>query len=228
MPNEEIPSSSSNEIVNRCLDGAASRLNEGAVRVVCGCEEGHEERAAGHTVAIDDATGLPRHDGANARGVRLGPVADDLATDSAGPDGHELPVHLIDPVSLAGTLDLDAIRDEPLDGLKEGLDVDTNAGIWGSVKDTHPGAGRNPLPREDTSINAHTSEGIPIMYFTATITAYDVMDNVGITANVYSYGPDPDVRAECVYHKVTTVQGEGVDSPREWLKDALIALLEAL
>lgn len=66
------------------------------------------------------------------------------------------------------------------------------------------------------------------MYFTATITCYDVMDNVGISANVYSYGSDPSTRAECVYHKVTTVQGEGVDSPREWLKDALVALLETL
>lgn len=66
------------------------------------------------------------------------------------------------------------------------------------------------------------------MYFTATITCYDVMDKVGITANVYLYGPDPDRRAECVYHKVTTVPGEGVDSPRQWLEDALVALLEAL
>lgn len=66
------------------------------------------------------------------------------------------------------------------------------------------------------------------MYFTATVTCYDVMDKIGITANVYAYGPDPEVRAECVYHKVTTVQGEGVDSPREWLQDALVALLEAL
>lgn len=66
------------------------------------------------------------------------------------------------------------------------------------------------------------------MYFTATVTCYDVMENIGITANVYAYGPDPEVRAECVYHKVTTVQGEGVDSPREWLQDALVALLEAL
>lgn len=66
------------------------------------------------------------------------------------------------------------------------------------------------------------------MYFTATITVYDVMDNVGISANVYSYGMDPRDGSTCVYHKVTTVPGEGEDSPRQWLEDALVGLLEAL
>lgn len=66
------------------------------------------------------------------------------------------------------------------------------------------------------------------MYFTATITVYDVMTNVGISANVYVYGMDHPADGTCVYHKVTTVPGEGEDSPRQWLEDALVGLLEAL
>jgi len=66
------------------------------------------------------------------------------------------------------------------------------------------------------------------MYFTATVTAYDMLDRVGVTANVYAYDQMHQEHAENVLHTSTVVQGEGEGDPREWLKEALVALLETL
>ena len=66
------------------------------------------------------------------------------------------------------------------------------------------------------------------MLFTATITAYDMLGDVGVSANVYAYEGTPSPHGRNVYHTTTTVQGVGEDRPQEWLRDALIAMLEAI
>lgn len=62
----------------------------------------------------------------------------------------------------------------------------------------------------------------------ATITAFDTMDRVHITANVYSHDGVNLAQAQNVYHTSVTVQGRGEDDERRWLRDALVALAETL
>lgn len=62
----------------------------------------------------------------------------------------------------------------------------------------------------------------------ATITAYDTMERVHITANVYAYDGVNMAQAQNVYHTSVTVQGRGEDDSRRWLRDALVALAETL
>jgi len=66
------------------------------------------------------------------------------------------------------------------------------------------------------------------MRFHATITAYDYLDKVGVTANVYEDAPLGERGPRVVYHKVATVQGSGEDNPEQWLRDAVITLLEEM
>lgn len=62
----------------------------------------------------------------------------------------------------------------------------------------------------------------------ATITAFDTLDRVHVTANVYEHdGVNPGAAVN-VYHTSTTVQGRGEDDHRRWLRDALVALAETL
>ena len=64
------------------------------------------------------------------------------------------------------------------------------------------------------------------MYFIASINAYDAIGNVVVSAVVReTTGALGDSR-EPVVACVTTVQGIGEDDPRQWLRDALVALLE--
>jgi hypothetical protein len=66
------------------------------------------------------------------------------------------------------------------------------------------------------------------MWIHATVTAYDLLDSVHVVANVRvspdaaSDDPPPALTI------VTSVPGEGQTDAREWLRDALIALLEDL
>lgn len=65
------------------------------------------------------------------------------------------------------------------------------------------------------------------MYQIATISCYDVMDSVHITARVRQYDPLADTPSyEC--HWETTILGEGECEPSVWLREALIGLIEAL
>jgi hypothetical protein len=64
------------------------------------------------------------------------------------------------------------------------------------------------------------------MRYTATITAFDYMDQVGISAVVYEFPEKPGDGAERVYHRTLSVRGEGESDPEQWLKDAVISLLE--
>lgn len=66
------------------------------------------------------------------------------------------------------------------------------------------------------------------MRYEARITAYDVMDSVGVIMVVRESTGYAAMADEVVYHKVTTVRGTGEDDPVEWLKDALVAALEDL
>lgn len=66
------------------------------------------------------------------------------------------------------------------------------------------------------------------MYRTATISAYDVMGDVFITATVRTYEPDGETFDSTEFRCATTVQGVGEPDTAEWLQDALVALLERL
>jgi len=66
------------------------------------------------------------------------------------------------------------------------------------------------------------------MRYTATVTAFDYMDKVGISAVVYEVPEVPGSGATRVYHKVVTIQGEGENDVEQWLKDAVIGLLEEM
>jgi hypothetical protein len=66
------------------------------------------------------------------------------------------------------------------------------------------------------------------MRISATITAYDYMDKVGVTATLHTMPNRRSVPPERLYHKTVTLQGVGEADPVEWLKDALIGLLETL
>lgn len=66
------------------------------------------------------------------------------------------------------------------------------------------------------------------MYRTATAAAYDVMDSVFVTVKVQTYEPDGEGYEKTESAWVTTVPSTGEDDDREWLRDALVALLEVL
>lgn len=66
------------------------------------------------------------------------------------------------------------------------------------------------------------------MRYEAHVTAFDVMDQVHIAVVVkcqqsVAEGHPVEILAFC-----TDVQGEGIDHPRPWLRDALVAALEML
>lgn len=66
------------------------------------------------------------------------------------------------------------------------------------------------------------------MRYEARVTAYDMLDQVTVSARVWDFH-ESQVGDERDYHWfTTTVEGEGEEDPREWLKAALIALLEEM
>jgi hypothetical protein len=66
------------------------------------------------------------------------------------------------------------------------------------------------------------------MWYSASVYAYDVMDQVCITLVLRSAGGLGAVEEPVELRATTTVSGVGETSPQEWVKDALIALIEAL
>ncbi len=66
------------------------------------------------------------------------------------------------------------------------------------------------------------------MLLTATVACYDVMETVWVRAQVREYGQDGEIPPYVPLTWEIYVPGEGVTDPREWLRDALVALLEAL
>ena len=66
------------------------------------------------------------------------------------------------------------------------------------------------------------------MYRTATIMAYDVMETVHVTCTVRLYDKR---QIGCSTEDLTLhadVQGVGSSESRDWLRDALVGLLEAM
>lgn len=66
------------------------------------------------------------------------------------------------------------------------------------------------------------------MRYEARITAYDVMGQVHIGGALFSQDSLSPVTATPVLHFATDVAGVGEPDPAEWLRDALVALLESL
>lgn len=65
-------------------------------------------------------------------------------------------------------------------------------------------------------------------HFIASIHAYDVMDHIYISAEVRDVDRQGDGASTSVLHLSTTISGAGVSTPRQWLQDALVGLLEEL
>lgn len=61
-----------------------------------------------------------------------------------------------------------------------------------------------------------------------TVHAYDVIDQIFVRAVVRTYDGALQEGSERVFECSTTFPGTGTDEGREWLKDALIGLLEVL
>lgn len=66
------------------------------------------------------------------------------------------------------------------------------------------------------------------MYRTATMAAYDVMDQVFVTATVRTYEANGEGFDSAEFVTATTVPSTGEDDTTDWLRDALIALAETL
>lgn len=66
------------------------------------------------------------------------------------------------------------------------------------------------------------------MWYVTTINAYDALDRVVVAAVVRATaGGTGDPIVDVLQH-VATIDGVGEDDPREWLRDALVGLLESL
>lgn len=66
------------------------------------------------------------------------------------------------------------------------------------------------------------------MFTQASIHAFDMLGYVHTTAEVRQTEHPGESPAEIVLHVSTTEYGNGENDAREWLRDALIALLESL
>ena len=66
------------------------------------------------------------------------------------------------------------------------------------------------------------------MWFQAELYAYDALSSVQVSARVVLLGDTPPHRPVTVLRCATTIDGVGETSAEEWLKDALVGLLETL
>lgn len=66
------------------------------------------------------------------------------------------------------------------------------------------------------------------MHYIASVHAFDVMDTVQVTATVRSTPDIEGIQPTTVLRATTTVSGVGEVDPRQWMVDALVALLEEL
>jgi len=65
------------------------------------------------------------------------------------------------------------------------------------------------------------------MWYTAKISAYDVLNTITVAARMDLKDDEGQSLPDVMTYR-TSFQGKGELDPREWLKDALIALLEVL
>lgn len=62
----------------------------------------------------------------------------------------------------------------------------------------------------------------------ATLHAWDMLDLVNVAVHVKTYGPVTLDIPDTTYTNAIQVRGTGEEDDKEWLKDALVALIEAL
>lgn len=60
------------------------------------------------------------------------------------------------------------------------------------------------------------------------MSAYDVMDYVHVALTLFSQQDVAEGIGSALVHVTTTVEGTGESDPHEWIRDALVAALEAL
>jgi hypothetical protein len=65
------------------------------------------------------------------------------------------------------------------------------------------------------------------MYMNARVYVADILDQVHVEATVWFYETSDFAETEAITF-TTDVRGEGETTPSEWLKDALVALVETL
>jgi hypothetical protein len=66
------------------------------------------------------------------------------------------------------------------------------------------------------------------MRYELKVTAYDVLDQVHISVILRSSENDPESKPHTELQYVTTYAGEGITDPGAWVRDTLVAALEAL
>jgi hypothetical protein len=66
------------------------------------------------------------------------------------------------------------------------------------------------------------------MKLIASIHAYDVLSNVQVTALCRQYPDYEDGPGDVALRVSVLVPGEGIDDPQAWLRDVLVALIEAI
>lgn len=66
------------------------------------------------------------------------------------------------------------------------------------------------------------------MQYFLTVHAYDCLDQVVHTAQIRQYADYENGPSETVLLQAGSFAGEGKDSPRDWLEDVLIGILETL
>ena len=64
------------------------------------------------------------------------------------------------------------------------------------------------------------------MRYEAEVQAFDMFDQVHVSAVVYSTRPGPDYTREPEAMITGFLPGTGESDPREWLRDVLVALIE--
>lgn len=65
------------------------------------------------------------------------------------------------------------------------------------------------------------------MYMNARVYVADILDQVHVEATVWFYDTTDAAATEAITY-VSTVPGVGETTPAEWLKDALVGLIETL
>lgn len=65
------------------------------------------------------------------------------------------------------------------------------------------------------------------MMYQAHLTSYDTLDRVHSTVRLFSYD-GLDSAGTLVLQESYTFRGTGEDDPREWLRDQLVGIIEAL
>lgn len=66
------------------------------------------------------------------------------------------------------------------------------------------------------------------MWYVATLNAYDALDRVVVAVVLRATAGGVGDPIENVVEHVTTIPGVGEDDPRQWLRDALVGMLEDL